>query len=134
MPKLVQTALRWALTICLGFGIGYAAILGHQYWKKLQFQQQMLVAGDYAALLERFKERKAIMVVKDGCPWCEKARVWLRAHDIALQEVDVGDEGLSDIPVAGTPTLFLKDRSVIGFDETVWARELKANSGTIGGP
>jgi len=57
------------------------------------------------------------------CPWCHKAKEWLKEHKIKFTNVDVGtDQKAADKMVEktgqrGVPVIEIDGKMIVGFDE-----------------
>lgn len=71
---------------------------------------------------------KAVVVSRDGCPFCEKAKTWLGAHAVKFAIVDLGDPDhdtsirkafLESIGQRTFPQVFIDGVRVGGYDDLV---------------
>jgi hypothetical protein len=97
----------------------------------------MTHGADFGDLQAEFQGRLAVMVVRDGCRYCEMGRKWLEAQDIRVTEIQRAsspavDAALSGLGVSGTPILLFPDGYVLGFEPGVWAEAFEGRRGIQG--
>jgi len=69
------------------------------------------------------KENKVIVYSTQTCPWCHVVKNFLKEHDIAFQDVDVGkdrkaaQEMIDKSGQMGVPVVDINGSIVIGFNE-----------------
>ncbi len=65
----------------------------------------------------------AIVYTTPSCPWCVKARDFLKDHNIKFKEVDISDdlaaanEMMKKSSQMGVPVITVGDKVIVGFDE-----------------
>jgi len=64
------------------------------------------------------------------CPWCDKAKEWLTAKNVAFQEIDLTDseqgrdEILAKTGQQGVPVIEIGETIIIGFHEDKMSKAL----------
>lgn len=134
----LSSILGWVLTAAVGIGLGYAAIAGKAYLDELEVRRNMTHQADFREIGAEFQGRLAVMVVRDGCRFCEMGRKWLDENGIQVTEIHRAsspavDAALAGLGVSGTPILLFPDRYVLGFEPGVWAEAFEGRSGIQGG-
>lgn len=57
------------------------------------------------------------------CPWCHKAKEWLKEHKIAFKDINVGDDAkardhmIEASGQMGVPVIEIGKTIIVGFDE-----------------
>ena len=133
----LDSVLGWVLTAVAGLGLGYAAISGKAYIDELEVRRNMTHRADFGALQAEFRGRPAVMVVRDGCRYCEMGRRWLEEQGLRVTEIQRAsspavDAALSGLGVSGTPILLFPDRYVLGFEPGVWSKAFEERRGIQG--
>tara|TARA_Y100000310_G_scaffold342814_1_gene447585 strand:- start:639 stop:884 length:246 start_codon:yes stop_codon:yes gene_type:complete len=68
-------------------------------------------------------EHKVIVYSTPTCPWCKKAKEFLKEHDIKFEDVDVAadkeraQEMIEKSGQMGVPVIEIDDTVIIGFDK-----------------
>lgn len=66
---------------------------------------------------------KVIVYSTVTCPWCFRAKDWLKEHNIKFEDVDVGadtaraQEMIDKSGQMGVPVIEVNGRIIVGFDE-----------------
>lgn len=69
------------------------------------------------------EKHKVIVYSTDSCPWCHRAKDFLKEHNIEFEDVNVGKdqekakEMVEKSGQMGVPVLEIDGEIVIGFDE-----------------
>ncbi len=70
------------------------------------------------------EKHKVIVYSTDSCPWCHKAKDFLKEHNIEFEDVNVGKdqekakEMVEKSGQMGVPVIEIDGKIVVGFDET----------------
>lgn len=123
--RLIRTFLVYGAILALGLAVGWAAPRLYQALKPAY------TAGDYTAF---YKDRATNVVVfgTPTCPYCEKTRAYLRAHQIQFVDLDITSDpkAKSDFAQLGTrsvPVILVGGRRVDGFLPAAVGDALKAS-------
>lgn len=132
-----RAVFGWLATGLIGLALGYGAIAGKDAYDHAKIRKQMTHSGEFQSLLAEYGNPRAIMVVRDGCRFCEMGRAWLKGNHIVVAEEYRAkgsslDSTLSKLGVSGTPILLFPDKYVMGFDESVWNTAFEGSGGTQG--
>lgn len=66
-----------------------------------------------------------------GCPWCHKAREFLKSNKIKFKDVNVGEdekaakEMIKKSGQQGVPVIDINGEIIVGFDESAIKKNLK---------
>ena len=91
-----------------------------------EFYENMMAETDSSSSHFRDSEKKANRIVvytSDGCPWCNKAKDYLKGLKIAFREVNVSrsqaeaERLVKRTGQMGTPQLDINGSYVVGFDK-----------------
>ena len=69
-------------------------------------------------------EHKVIVFSTSSCPWCTRAKEYLRSRGILYRDVDVARDQAAAAEMVrksgqqGVPQLWIDGRVVVGFDQT----------------
>ena len=67
----------------------------------------------------------------DGCPWCDKAKDFLKEKKVEFEVIDVGQdekalqEMMKKTGQSGVPQIEINGRMIVGFDKAALEEELK---------
>ena len=67
----------------------------------------------------------------DGCPWCDKAKDFLKEKKVEFEVIDVGQdekalqEMMKKTGQSGVPQIEINGRMIVGFDKEALEEELK---------
>jgi glutaredoxin-like YruB-family protein len=65
------------------------------------------------------------------CPWCKKAKDWLKEHKIKFEDIDVSidrkarEEMIDKSGQMGVPVIMIGKEVIVGFDEDAMKKALK---------
>jgi glutaredoxin-like YruB-family protein len=68
-------------------------------------------------------EHKIKVYSTDSCPWCHKAKDWLKENNIEFEDINVGEDQEAAKEMAeksgqrGVPVIMVDDEIIIGFNE-----------------
>ncbi len=122
MSALVRTALMLAL-VSLFFVGGQCVGPAARDFYRTAFPPPAYTTGDYSDLHE-IHGSAVVMYATTGCAYCERARELLAAMDVDYTELRIDE---SDVAKAdfikrggiGVPLLFIGDRRIAGYHESV---------------
>lgn len=79
------------------------------------------------------KPHKVLVFTTPTCPWCQRAKLYLREHKVPFREVDVARDANAARDLArrtgqmGVPVIEIDGRPVVGFDRKTIDRMLGIN-------
>lgn len=121
----IATAKIWrgmrfplTLTACLAFGYYVPPLIETQYQRINP--PPAYETGDYAAYFT-VSGVEAVMYSDSDCPWCRRAREYLRAAGVAFDErfVDLSAQAAKEyagLDAPAVPVILIGDRKIVGFD------------------
>ena len=74
---------------------------------------------------------KVVVYSTSTCPWCFKVKDWLKEHNIAFEDMDVGadrekaQEMIEKSGQMGVPVIDVDGKIIVGFDKEALTKELK---------
>jgi len=80
--------------------------------------------------MEKKRTPKVVIFTTSSCPWCRKAKEYLKAHKIPFKEVNVqrNPSAAKDLVrmtgQTGVPVLLINNRPVVGFNKPMIDRLL----------
>jgi glutaredoxin-like YruB-family protein len=94
----------------------------------------MVIKGNIYIFLKKFNikpkrsvnnmtEHKIKVYSTDACPWCHKAKDWLKENNIEFEDINVGEDQEAAKEMAeksgqrGVPVIMVDDEIIIGFNE-----------------
>lgn len=121
--KHLKTVFSYLLIIAAGVAIGTLAPRVPQ-WLKGDYTE-----GNYAAYFPN-PSTKVVMYGTSTCPYCAKARDYLRERGIAFADYDVqkspaAREAFSKLDGKGVPLILIGNRRIDGFMPPVYDEALK---------
>lgn len=107
--------LKNILSIFIGLGIGYFAVMTYQWFKQPVFVEQ----GDFLSYVQQTNTDK-VLYTTSWCPNCKQAKLFLTENNIAFQEKDIESNiewknELTELNSDSVPLLVMKDKKITGF-------------------
>jgi glutaredoxin len=111
--------------------VAFAGSFGRAQLQQARGHRDPVIARDFNAELEQLKSAGPVMLVREGCPACAKAKAWLASRNIEIEARDVeADEVARQVaktfPESVVPLLITDDAAVLGFSESTWTSALSA--------
>ncbi|UXY13625.1 hypothetical protein N8I74_09825 [Chitiniphilus purpureus] len=114
MRGMIKSMVHYALFLAVGLGAGYAAVQGAAWFKSRP------ETGDYQA----YYPDPSVKVVLYGtawCPYCAKARAYLKARNVAYLDLDVEKQPdarrqFEQLGGNSFPLVLIGNRKIAGFD------------------
>lgn len=119
LPRILLIAAL--LPACFAAGRYGGPVLRDAY--RTAFPPPAYTTGDYRALHE-IHGGQVVMYATTSCPYCEKARVLLASMGVAYTELLIDESTVAEADFIerggrGVPLLFIGDRRIAGYQETV---------------
>lgn len=118
MPTFAKTAKSIALYgLILAAGLG----IGHYVPQVTRMLTPKYTEGNFSAYYPDARTRVAVYGTAT-CPFCAKARAYLKEHQVAFGDFDVeqSDKGKHDFARLGSkavPVILIGNRRLVGFDK-----------------
>lgn len=119
--------LKAAVTVLF---MGCLLYFGHSFFSGITITREasndMIEASPIVA-----PDKTVLLYSRSGCSYCDKARWFLKKHEIAFEEIDVitserGKEDFQKLGAMGTPVLVVANTKIIGYDEGALKEVLKS--------
>lgn len=120
--------------LCNVLGIALGVVIGlfvFNYIQRVRAEPKF-VSMDVATKLRGSDVSPPFIIVKKGCPFCEAAEKFVSANKINMRYLSIDDEKdrtktvMDALGTDSFPTLVLKNRILVGFDQTLY-EEAKAS-------
>jgi glutaredoxin len=113
--KTAKNLVLYALILAGGLAIG------HYVPKAVQMLKPKYSEGNFAAYYPDAKTRVAVYGT-ETCPFCAKARAYLKERKVAFNDVDVnksykGKHDFSELGGQAVPVILIGNRKLVGFDQ-----------------
>lgn len=121
--KHLRTVLTYLVIIGAGLAIGTLAPRAAN-WFKGDYTE-----GDYSAYFPD-SSTKVVLYGTDTCPYCAKARDYLRGRGVAFADYDVNrspqaKQAFQKLEGKGVPLIIIGDRRIAGYNEKAYDAALK---------
>lgn len=83
-----------------------------------------------AKAVKKAQDKSVIVYSTEQCPWCHRAKDFLRAHNVEFEDVNVSEdqdrarEMVEKSGQMGVPVIEIGDVIIVGFNEAAIRREL----------
>lgn len=122
----IRDTLAYAILISIGLGVGFGAKEAYAWYSTPAVYIETDTTAHFADTAQ-----KVVMYTTQWCPYCKKAKQYLKDNQIAFEERDIeqGGEQVSalfqSIDAPGIPKIVVGDKVIIGFNQPVLQQELK---------